>query len=48
MPEFKLLYECGYDEFNPEKFHENCDEKGPTLLIFETTNSMRYCGYTEK
>ena len=42
----ELLYKC--DEFNdtPEIFHKQCDEKKNVLVFIETTEGVRFGGYT--
>jgi hypothetical protein len=34
------------DKFTADKFHENCDNKGPTLTIIKTTTDHVFGGYT--
>jgi len=43
----ELLYRASRDSWKPEIFHFNCDNKGPTLVIAETTCGQVFGGYTE-
>ena len=43
---FSLLYRKGRDDFKPIDFHRNCDNKGPTLVLVETTKGYKFGGYT--
>lgn len=43
---FSLLYRKGRDDFKPIDFHNNCDNKGPTLVLVETTKGYKFGGYT--
>ncbi|XP_062590728.1 interferon-induced protein 44-like [Saccostrea cucullata] len=42
---FRLLYKITRDGGSSEKFHELCDNKGPTVTIFYNTGSNVYGGY---
>lgn len=42
---FKLLYKISRDGGSAEKFHELCDNKGPTVTIFYNTDNNVYGGY---
>ena len=43
---FSLLYRKGVDDFRPFDFHRYCDNKGPTLVLVETTKGYKFGGYT--
>ncbi len=43
---FSLLYRMSRDGENPKDFHKNCDNKGPTLILAETTKGYKIGGYT--
>lgn len=42
---FKLLYKISRDGGSAEKFHELCDNKGPTVTIYYNTDNNVYGGY---
>lgn len=42
---FKLLYKISLDGGSAEKFHELCDNKGPTVTIFYNKDNNVYGGY---
>ncbi|GBC10234.1 hypothetical protein RclHR1_09460007 [Rhizophagus clarus] len=42
--EFKLIYRASREGFNTEKFHECCDNKGPTVVIIKVQNSGEIIG----
>jgi hypothetical protein len=44
-PNFKLLYRASRDGRDPEKFHELCDEKGPTLVLIKAKFQGLIGGY---
>ena len=44
--QFKLIYQMTKDGNKSEKFHEKCDNKGPTLILIETTKNKIFGGYT--
>lgn len=44
--EWQLLYRSSRDGSSNEAFHNNCDNKGPTLLVIETTEGKVLGGYT--
>ena len=43
---FILLYRKGENDFSANDFHRNCDNKGPTLVLVETTKGYKFGGYT--
>lgn len=45
---FKLLYKISRDGGSAEKFHELCDNKGPTVTIFYNTDNNVYGGYLSR
>lgn len=45
---FKLLYKISRDGGSAEKFHELCDNKGPTVTIFYNKDNNVYGGYLSK
>ncbi|GES90415.1 BTB/POZ domain-containing protein [Rhizophagus clarus] len=42
--EFKLIYRASQEGFNTNKFHEFCDNKGPTVVIAKVRNSGEIIG----
>ena len=44
----KLLYSAIIDGDNASTFHNLCDDKGPTLIIVESTDGKTFGGYTEE
>ena len=45
---FKLLYRGSENEYLAEKFHQLCDDKGPTLVIIQSEFGNIFGGYTSK
>ena len=43
---FKLLWKGSRDGFTASKFHSNCDGKGPTLTVVQSTDGVIFGGYT--
>ncbi|XP_065936897.1 interferon-induced protein 44-like [Magallana gigas] len=43
--QYELLYKISRDGGSAEKFHELCDNKGPTVTIFYNTDNNVYGGY---
>ncbi|GBC10236.1 hypothetical protein RclHR1_09460009 [Rhizophagus clarus] len=41
---FKLIYRASREGFNANKFHECCDNKGPTVVIIKVRNSGEIIG----
>ncbi|EXX76001.1 BTB/POZ domain-containing protein [Rhizophagus irregularis DAOM 181602=DAOM 197198] len=41
---FKLIYRSSWEGFNANKFHEYCDNKGPTVIIIKVRNSGEIIG----
>ncbi|CAG8568962.1 3036_t:CDS:2 [Acaulospora morrowiae] len=41
---FKLIYRASRDGFEIERFHKNCDNKGPTLVVIKVRNSLEIIG----
>ncbi|XP_062607574.1 uncharacterized protein LOC134269400 [Saccostrea cucullata] len=44
----ELLYRISLHGCTPQKFHELCDNKGPTVTVFYNTDNNLYGGYTSK
>ena len=44
--EFKLLFKLSKDGYNGSDFHRCCDNKGETLLLFETDKNYKFGAYT--
>ena len=42
---YKLLFRASQDGDSIQKFHEKCDNKGPTLTIIKSKNGKRFGGY---
>ncbi|CAG8728272.1 43001_t:CDS:2, partial [Gigaspora margarita] len=45
--DFVLLYHGSENDFNAKKFHESCDNKGPTLTIIKTSDQSIFGGYND-
>ena len=45
---FKLLYRASDNAYSHEKFHELCDDKGPTICIIKSNWGNIFGGYTSK
>ena len=43
----ELLYRASEHNFNSNKFHEKCDEKGSTIVIVKNTYNHVYGGYSK-
>ena len=43
---FNLLYRKGENQFKASDFHKYCDNRGPTLVLIETTKGYKFGGYT--
>ena len=43
---FKLLWKGSRDGFTASKFHSNCDGKGPTLTVVQSTDGVIFGGFT--
>ena len=41
-----MLYRASLKENTPDDFHRLCDNKGPTIILIETTKGKRFGGYT--
>ncbi|UZO12966.1 uncharacterized protein OCT59_004473 [Rhizophagus irregularis] len=41
---FELIYRASHEGFNTNKFHECCDNKGPTVVIIKVRNSGEIIG----
>ena len=46
VPKFTLLYRGNRDSFKAARFHELCDNKGPTLSIIKSKCGKVFGGYT--
>ncbi|CAG8796901.1 19324_t:CDS:2, partial [Cetraspora pellucida] len=45
MPfKFELIYRTSQENFSISKFHDNCDNKGPTVVIIKVLNSKEIIG----
>ncbi|CAG8600679.1 5706_t:CDS:2, partial [Racocetra fulgida] len=45
MPfKFELIYRASLENFAIDKFHKNCDNKGPTVVIIKVRNSEEIIG----
>ena len=42
---FNLLYRGSRDGFRANNFHQSCDNKGPTVIIIESTTGHKFGGY---
>ena len=42
----ELLYRLSRDGASYQTFHQNCDDKGPTLTLIRDENDMKTGGYT--
>merc|ERR1712157_614582 len=45
---FKLLFRASQHQFLASKFHELCDDHGPTLVIIQSNYGHVFGGYTSK
>jgi len=41
---FNLIYRASKDGLSTKIFHENCDDKGPTILVIKLSNSKQIVG----
>ncbi|CAG8816598.1 2427_t:CDS:1, partial [Racocetra fulgida] len=41
---FELIYRASQEHFSINKFHESCDNKGPTVVIIKVLNSEEIIG----
>lgn len=46
MKEMKLIHRASENNFSSSKFHQNCDNKGPTLTIIKSNNGKIFGGFT--
>ncbi len=44
--DFDLIFTMSKDGSNSKDFHNNCDRKGATLILIETTKGNKFGGYT--
>jgi len=44
---WKLIFRASKESFSATKFHQKCDNKGPTITIIESTNGNVFGGYNE-
>ena len=42
---FRLLYKISRDGCSAQKFHQKCDDQGPTVTVRYNTNNTIYGGY---
>ncbi|PKK65802.1 hypothetical protein RhiirC2_754556 [Rhizophagus irregularis] len=42
--EFKLIHRASRDGFGNDKFHNNCDNKGPTIVVIKVKYSGEIIG----
>ncbi len=45
---FELLYRATRDGFGAGKFHDMCDDKGPTVCLIKSEKGMVFGGYLDK
>ena len=45
---FRLLYRASDNEYSHKKFHELCDDQGPTICIIKSNWNNIFGGYTSK
>jgi hypothetical protein len=45
---FELLYRASRDGWASNCFHKRCDNRGPTLCVFKSTNNCMFGGYTDR
>eukprot|EP00957_Ditylum_brightwellii_P139481 10630243-Ditylum_brightwellii.AAC.1 len=43
----KLLYRASSDGWSSSEFHDNCDDKGPTLTIIQSTGGYVFGGFCD-
>ena len=43
---FKMIYKCEKNNDTPQIFHEKCDGKQNVLVLIETTEDIRFGGFT--
>ncbi|KAF0543318.1 serine-enriched protein [Gigaspora margarita] len=41
---FELIYQASRENFSIDKFHESCDDKGPTVTVIKVRNSNEIIG----
>lgn len=46
--QFTLIYKGSRDGFAATKFHQNCDNKGPTVTVIKSKNGYIFGGYTSQ
>ena len=44
--QFELIFKMSIHGYNCEDFHKKCDNKGPTLIIIQTSNNRIFGGFT--
>eukprot|EP01084_Bolivina_argentea_P241590 405534_1 len=44
--QYKLLFKASNDGFSANKFHEKCDDNGPTIIIAKSEHNHIFGGYT--
>ena len=44
-PSFKLLYRLSRDGLSKESFSQNCDKKGPTIVVIKSKEGKVFGGY---
>ena len=47
VPNYRLMFRASAVDFNPFKFHEACDRRGPTLVVARSENYL-FGGYVDK
>ena len=43
---FELIFQMSKNGTNCEEFHKKCDNKGPTIVLIQTTNNNIFGGFT--
>jgi len=46
LPQFKLLYRGSENDYSAQKFHELCDNHGPTICLIKSNFGNIFGGYT--
>ena len=46
--EFRLIYRGSESGFRAQNFHEQCDNKGPTITLIKDENNFIFGGYTSQ
>ena len=46
VQKWKLIYRASEHDYTAKSFHECCDDQGPTLILFKSTEGYIFGGYT--